>query len=61
MTLSTALANLQERVLVISLKSQLDNVIGRQFLSSLVSFPSFGSSLRYDISCEGANLPIFSA
>ena len=61
MTLSTALASRHDSVLVINLKSQLDRVIGRQFLSNLVSLPSFGSNLRYDMSCEGASLPIFSA
>ena len=33
-----------------TLKSQFDNVIGLQFLSSFGSLPSFGRSLRYESS-----------
>ena len=43
---STAFASRHDSVLVIILKSQLDRVIGRQFLRRDTSFPSLGSSLR---------------
>lgn len=40
------------RVFVISLKSQFERVIGRQFFSSEVSFPIFGNRLIRVISAS---------
>ena len=51
--------SLEANVFVIILKSQFDRVIGLQFFRRLRSFPSFGSSFRYDSSWEWDRLPVF--
>ncbi len=51
------LVNLFARHLVINLWSQLDKVIGLQFVNLLTSLPIFGSNLSIELLCDSGRVP----
>jgi hypothetical protein len=53
---SNTLETLHANAFVIIFASQFDNVIGLQFLISLISLPSLGSRVITDSRCEGGRV-----